>query len=184
MRKYACLPLLLAVLLGSCKDRHAVTATNTVTEKATGITARQKELQTKYSAMLGVEPGRITNFALYQFIDEWYGTPYLYGGKTRNGVDCSGLTGNLYAQVFHKTISGSSASLFQACEPLEKSELKEGDLVFFRIDGNKISHVGIYLQNGKFVHATTKKGVMINDLKEEYYSKYFFKGGRIKDKQS
>jgi lipoprotein Spr len=57
--------------------------------------------------------------------------------------------------------------------------MEEGDLVFFKIEGNQVSHIGVYLQNNKFVHATTKKGVIINDLDELYYKKYYFKSGRI-----
>ena len=73
-----------------------------------------------------------------------------------------------------------------AAEKISEKELKEGDLVFFTINSKpnakegQVSHMGIYLQNNKFVHATTKAGVMINDLDEEYYKKYFEGGGRIK----
>ena len=63
---------------------------------------------------------------------------------------------------------------------VSKSNLEEGDLLFFKIDGDKISHIGVYLQNNKFVHATTKKGVMIDDLDEAYYKKYYYKAGRLK----
>ena len=75
---------------------------------------------------------------------------------------------------------GSSASIYHQCSAISKDKLKEGDLVFFKIDSKEISHVGIYLQNNKFIHATTKAGVMIDDLNEEYYRKYFKGGGAIK----
>ena len=70
--------------------------------------------------------------------------------------------------------------MYNQCKHISKQELQEGDLVFFRIDSKDISHVGIYLQNNKFVHATTKAGVMIDDLDEEYYKKYFISGGKTK----
>ena len=52
--------------------------------------------------------------------------------------------------------------------------------MFFKIESDKVSHIGVYLQNNKFVHASTKKGIHIDDLDEPYYKKYFYKGGRIK----
>ncbi|TND00894.1 MAG: lipoprotein Spr [Bacteroidetes bacterium] len=172
---------LVLVLLSasSCRNHRAATSTNNNTNTS-ATNQKNKALQQKYATLLAVESSDISNIPLYAFIDEWYGVPYKYGGKTKSGVDCSGLASNLYTQVFSKNISGSAANLYSLCKPLGQDELKEGDLVFFKIDGNRISHVGIYLQNGRFVHATTKRGVMINELKEEYYKKYYFKGGRLK----
>ena len=100
--------------------------------------------------------------------------------KNKNGIDCSNFTSTLYSNVYSKPLTGSSSSIFNQCKVISKNNLEEGDLVFFKIDGDNISHIGVYLQNNKFVHATTKKGVMIDDLDEEYYKKYYYKGGRIK----
>ena len=146
----------------------------------TAVHSSYKTIEEKYAQLLRVDKENISNKKLYSFIDDWYGTPYLYGGKTKRGIDCSGFTIILYKEVFEKELSGSSASLYNQSEKISKAELKEGDLVFFKIDSKEISHIGIYLQNNKFVHATTKAGVMIDDLNEEYYKKYFEGGGRIK----
>lgn len=70
--------------------------------------------------------------------------------------------------------------MIQDVKKVPKEELKDGDIVFFKINGNKISHVGIYIGDNKFIHASTKRGVVINDLNEVYYKKYFYTGGRIK----
>lgn len=137
-------------------------------------------LKKKYAAKLGVTEKEITNLALYRFIDDWYGTPYKYGGKSKGGVDCSGFTSILYAQVYKKTISGSSTSLFDQCNAVSEKNLEEGNLVFFKINSDKVSHVGVYLKNHRFVHASTHKGVIISSLEEEYYKKYFYKGGKVK----
>jgi lipoprotein Spr len=142
--------------------------------------APKKNIQNKYAALLNVDASRIDNIPLYSFIDEWYGVPYKYGGKSKSGIDCSNFTCTLYSSVYKKPISGTSASLYEQCKTVSKKDLEEGDLVFFKIDGDKISHIGIYLQNNKFVHATTKKGVMIDDLDEAYYQKYYYKSGRLK----
>ncbi|MGL4596112.1 MAG: C40 family peptidase [Bacteroidia bacterium] len=146
----------------------------------TGPSAENRRLQTKYAPMLGVPESEIKNFALYGFIDDWYGTSYLYGGKTKSGIDCSGLVGTLYKQVYQKDFTGPSASMHTRCEKRTINQLQEGDLVFFKIGSNKISHVGVYLKNRRFVHASTKKGVIISSLDETYYKTYFFEGGKPK----
>jgi lipoprotein Spr len=138
-----------------------------------------RSIEEKYSHLLGVDEENISNTKLYSFIDDWYGVPYKYAGNTKKGVDCSGFTIILYKEVFGKVISGTSASLYNQSKKLSKEDLHEGDLVFFKIDSKEVSHIGIYLQNNKFVHATTKAGVMIDDLNEEYYRKYFTGGGKI-----
>ena len=136
-------------------------------------------IQTKYAGILEETPKDLENIKLLEFIDHWYGVPYKYGGRSKKGVDCSNFVSLIYDQVYGKTISGSSASLINLCSPVKKEALKEGDLVFFKIQQDKVSHVGFYLRNNKFVHATTKGGVMINDLDEVYYQKYFYKAGRV-----
>lgn len=129
---------------------------------------------------MGVKETEITNITLYKFIDSWYGVPYKSAGKSKNGVDCSGFVSILCQQVFNKIVGGSSATMYAACDPVSEKNLEEGDLVFFKINSDKVSHVGVYLKNRRFVHASTHKGVMINSLDEVYYAKYFYKGGKIK----
>ncbi len=138
------------------------------------------ELQTKYATLLGTNTEQIKNLKLYQFIDEWYGVPYKYGGKTKEGIDCSDFTATLCKTVYNKTVEVPSSKIYSMTQPIDMSEIQEGDLVFFKIESSKISHVGVYLQNNKFIHASTKKGVIINDLNEAYYKKYFYKAGRLK----
>lgn len=155
----------------------AFTATSCATRKS--ATAKTyKSLEEKYAQQLGVSKESISNKTLYSFINEWEGVRYEYGGKTKKGVDCSGFASILYKEVFGREISGSSRSIYDQCSKLPENELKEGDLVFFAIESKDVSHVGIYLQNNKFVHATTKAGVRIDDLHSEYYKKYFSGGGR------
>jgi lipoprotein Spr len=139
-----------------------------------------QKLREKYAELLGVPVKDIDDISLYAFIDEWYGVPYQYGGKTKKGIDCSGFTTVFYKEIYKRNLSGTSSSLFQQCDVVSKGNLKPGDLVFFKIEQKSISHIGIYLQNNKFIHATTKRGVMIDDLDEAYYKKYFYKAGRPK----
>jgi hypothetical protein len=158
--------------MGSCNGEKHVAADS--------ASSRAKILQKKYSAILGVNENAITNIALYNFIDEWYSVPYKSAGKTKAGVDCSGFVSLLYAQVYKKTISGPSTSIFDECSMVAEKNLEEGDLVFFKINSDKVSHIGVYLQNRHFVHASVHNGVIISSLDEAYYKKYFFKGGKLK----
>jgi lipoprotein Spr len=132
-----------------------------------------------YAAKLGVSKSDITNYKLYNFIDLWYGTPYKYAGRTEAGVDCSDFAAILLQSVYDITVSGAVTTIYKQCKPIKASQLREGDLVFFRIKSKSLSHVGIYLQNHKFVHASVHAGVMIDDLGEAYYKKYFRAAGRI-----
>ncbi len=119
--------------------------------------------------------------SLYEFVVEWYGVPYRYGECSKNGVDCSGFVNMLYQKVYHKNLERQADEIFhRQCKKIDKKDAEEGDLVFFKIESKKITHVGVYLRNNKFVHASTKKGVMISDLNEPYYQKYFFAIGRVK----
>jgi cell wall-associated NlpC family hydrolase len=134
----------------------------------------------KYSKVMQVSPNSISNVILYQFIDEWYGTRYRLGGTGKNGIDCSALVQKLYNYVYGMDVVRTSLMQFRSSEYIaSKENLKEGDLVFFRIHGGPVSHVGIYLKNNYFVHASSSKGVMISNLDESYWVRYFVGGGRL-----
>ena len=143
----------------------------------------QKELQEAfdYTKLTGTVPDSSANLALYEVIAGWLGTPYKYSGDCKDGIDCSGFVSMVYQQVFGIRLAESSADIYKEVKPIHKSSLKEGDLVFFKIKKHRISHVGIFLANNKFVHASVRQGVTISDLDEPYYRKYFFKGGRVKN---
>ena len=160
------------LVLYSCSSKKEIHSSNPKKEENKNYYAK------KYAQLLGVDEKEIKNKKLYSFIDSWYGTPYLYGGNNKAGVDCSGFTKNLHEEVFQKKIPRTAESQQKECENISKNQLEEGDLIFFKIESKKISHVGVYLQNHKFIHASTKKGVVISDLNQEYYKKYFYSAGR------
>lgn len=174
--------IFLSIYIQSCKHHQTITKTDTKTDTKPKETTNTKStsLKKQYAEKLGVSEKSISNTKLYEYINEWLGVPYKYAGKDKKGIDCSGLTSNLYYNVYKKTISPSTKALIEEVTKIKQSELKEGDLVFFNIESTKPTHVGVYLQNNKFVHASSKKGVMISDLNEPYFKKYFMTGGRVK----
>jgi murein DD-endopeptidase / murein LD-carboxypeptidase len=139
-----------------------------------------ESIVSKYALKLEVKPSEIKNAKLYTFIDNWYAVPYKYGGKAKTGIDCSGLVIKLYKEVYDKDVCCSSQSLYSQVKAISQDDLQEGDLIFFKINSENISHVGLYLMNHKFVHASSSKGVVISDLQESYYKKYYYKSGRLK----
>ncbi len=138
------------------------------------------ELQTKYASAMGVMPEAICNLGLYHFIEEWYGVRYRLGGNDKEGIDCSAFAQKLYENVFCMSLYRSAMEQFRTCRLVEDVDsLEEGDLVFFRTRGKRISHVGVYLKNKHFVHASTSSGVMISSLEDSYWSRYFAGAGRV-----
>ena len=135
-------------------------------------------LQFKYAQLLNMDVESITNFTLYNFIEKWWATPYRYGCATQKGIDCSAYSGTLLHDVYGFTATRTARDQYSGCEKMDRDNLQEGDLVFFKTRRG-VSHVGVYLRNGYFTHASTSSGVMISNLDETYYSKKFIGGGRI-----
>jgi lipoprotein Spr len=122
---------------------------------------------------------KVENPNLYFEIYRWLGKPYLLGGSSTSGIDCANFIKVIYAKIYQRNIDGNATTFFPKCSALEFSDMSaEGDLVFFKIGKSDISHVGIYLQHGKFAHATVHGGVTISDVEDPYWSKYFFKSAR------
>jgi len=140
-------------------------------------------LKAKYAGYLGVRPDHITNIALYKFIDSWMDTPYLWGGDDKKGIDCSALMQLLLDSVYAIKIPRTSVEQFYA-RWIDKfrstKHLSEGDLIFFKTIGdNVVSHVGLYLDNGKFINSSSSKGVSIASLNDPYWSSRLVGAGRI-----
>ncbi|MDI9337902.1 MAG: NlpC/P60 family protein [Alphaproteobacteria bacterium] len=144
----------------------------------------QTKLTNKYLNIIGDPYIFEINSNLLGFVDEWMGIDHKYGGKDKNGIDCSGLVHAMFKTLYHINTSGSSLHVFQECVKLKSSELKEGDLVFFKTTSKSISHVGIYLTNNKFVHCSSSYGVTISDLRDGYYAARFVGAGRFPIPQS
>ncbi len=101
-------------------------------------------------------------------LSPWLGTPYLLGGNTKEGTDCSGFVSSVYMEKERMPIPRTSAEEFEKGKYVAKNDLIIGDLVFF---GNRfrVSHVGIYVGKGNFIHASTSKGVTVSPLDDSYW---------------
>ena len=117
------------------------------------------------------------NMHLLAYLDEWCGTRYRYGGNSKQGIDCSAFSEGLLASVYQLAVPRTVREQYQQSQRIDLYDLQEGDLVFFNTRG-PLSHVGVYLMNNKFVHASTSGGVMVSDLNETYFLKRYAGAGR------
>ena len=109
-------------------------------------------------------------------IKPWIGTKYQYGQASKSGTDCSGYVMNIYKEKTGVSLPHSSTAMYGMGKKIDKDELKAGDLVFFG-GGSGVDHVGLYLSDGNFTHASTSKGVMISPLSDPYWQPRY-KGAR------
>jgi probable lipoprotein NlpC len=170
-----------ALVLSSCHSKKLVVKNYSERQGPYVMVKPDKSLAEKYAAYMGLNRNDIQNGRLYSFIEEWYGTPYKFGGMGKDGVDCSALVFLLQLQVYNQPLPRTCALQVNTIKRKYEEELQEGDLVFFDFDGKQFSHVGVYLQNGYFVHASTRKGVIIARLHDNGIYKYFSRGGTVVD---
>ena len=140
-------------------------------------------LKFKYAILENCSVEELGNPKLLSFMDYWYGAPYRYGGISRDGVDCSGFAFLLMTSVYGiASLPRTSKEQYEASRHISRDQLQEGDLVFFHTLGKRraVTHVGVYLRNNKFVHASVS-GVMISDMNDGYYDRHFIGAGRVVD---
>lgn len=136
-------------------------------------------LQFKYAILLDASVERLTNIALLQDMDHWWGTRYCMGGSTENCIDCSAFTQIIMRDVYKADVPRTARAQYDNSRRIGMEELAEGDLIFFQTVGRDISHVGIYVTNSKFVHAATSGGVMVSDLNDPYWRSRYKGAGRV-----
>jgi len=141
---------------------------------------KASDLHLKYAILLNTEVEQVQDNFLLKHIDEWYGTRYRYGGTTKSGIDCSAFVQVIYLSAFGMSLPRTARDQYHGCHIISATEMKTGDLVFFNTTGG-ISHVGIYLQNNKFIHASASFGVTISDLFDPYYLRRFLGAGRLEN---
>jgi probable lipoprotein NlpC len=116
--------------------------------------------------------------ALKKHFTSWKGTRYRYGGLSRKGVDCSGFTLLTYKELFGMSLPRTVREQVKKGQKVQRASLQPGDLVFFKT-GIFQKHVGIYLEDDQFMHASRSRGVMISRLDNSYWKKRYWKAKRI-----
>jgi len=107
----------------------------------------------------------------------WVGTPYVLGGTTRSGIDCSALIQNIYVEAFSLELPRTTEEQVLEGDRVDESNLKAGDLVFFRPPG-PYNHVGVYVGEGYFLHASSSQGVKLSRLDNSYWKRYYWQARR------
>ncbi len=114
---------------------------------------------------------------LLSFYKDWEGTKYRLGGTSKKGIDCSSFVQQAMKNSSNVTLPRSTKEQINIGKTISKNELQMGDLVFFKT--GRTNHVGIYIEDGKFMHASTKIGVTISELDNTYFKKNYWKAQRI-----
>lgn len=134
---------------------------------------------TEYSKKLGYDLSAGCNPRLVATVSDWLGVRYRRAGFSKAGIDCSGFVSKMYEEVYNISLTHSSASMiYQMKEMVSRHNLKDGDIIFFKIHGGRISHVGLYLGDNKFIHASSTRGIVVDDLRSPYYAKAYYAAGR------
>ncbi len=118
--------------------------------------------------------------ALAEEIKAFLGAPYVWGGSSPEGTDCSGFVYAVFRRAWGLVLPRSAEAMFATGEPVEKDSLRFSDLVFFEANGQgQITHVGIYVAKGLFVHASPSRGVILSDLDEQYFRRHYVGARRL-----
>jgi len=131
-----------------------------------------------------IKPERKTNSnkvrsAILAEFSNWKGTRYHLGGTTHNGVDCSALMQHIFSDSFHKSLPRTTTQQIRNGEHVNKGMLKPGDLVFFHTSPG-MRHVGVYVGNNEFIHASSSEGVTISSLANRYWVEHYETARRLK----
>lgn len=162
--------VLTSVILTGCgSSRHSVS-------NRRGGSAVSSSQKVEISASLAPQ-----SRSLLKEVDGWLGTPYKYGGNDHNGIDCSALMLRVYNDALNIKLPRNSRAQSDYCTPIGRNELIPGDLVFFATTkgSSKVSHVGMYIGDGRMVHSSASRGVIVSDLSADYYTRTFAGAGRV-----
>lgn len=141
---------------------------------------RKAAVSTTVGARAAEAMANLKSKELYRFITDWTGVTYKLGGNDKKGIDCSGFSLILAKEIYGISLPRRSRDQAEAVKEKPLSKLKEGDLIFFSFGGNEVDHVGVYLNGDFFVHASTIRGVVVDDLRLPVYQKSIVKTGTLK----
>lgn len=181
MRKPICQLIVLLIMILSlcgCKSSNQLvnyTGSGYVVDLGDGIAGNTRK-KSKYANGKSGDERKLVAEAY-----TWLGTRYRYGGEDRNGVDCSGLTMQVYKSAWGIKLPRTSSEQQRFCHLINKDRLQVGDLVFFATSGDKskVSHVGIYIGDGRMIHSSASRGVIISGINENYFVKHYHSSGYV-----
>lgn len=164
------------------KKTTEVVSTNTLTNK-TSINKDNLEAISSSLAGFITSPEFVKNMeqdeVMFKFI-EYMNTPYLWGGTSKRGIDCSAFIQTMFFQALGVELPRTSLEQSGVGEPVDRADLKFGDLVFFdTMRKGRVTHVGMYLGNGYFAHSGSKTGVAVASLDSEFYTRVYLKAKRV-----
>lgn len=163
------LPFLIILIFTACSKKEIIISQNTLPYPSASL---QKTIEENQSNPIFI------NQSLNSFYKEWEGVKYKFGGNSKKGIDCSAFIQKAYKQSLNIKIPRTTLHQSKIGKNIKKSQLQYGDLVFFKT-GKNSRHVGIYVNNGKFMHASSSKGVTISRLDNIYFNKHYWKSTRI-----
>lgn len=129
-----------------------------------------------------VDPGRMTTSEYLRFgliLQRHLGKPYKGSSKWEEGLDCSKFTSEVFREFKRTNLPRTVALQVREGKEVPRNRLRYADLVFFRTERNRISHVGVYIGNNEFIHASTSRGVIISNLSEKYWAERYASARRI-----
>lgn len=174
--------VLLAAGLASCKSHKTVVVRATGKPVATATVTPTPVVPKNAASKKNYANDKKISNELVKQARTWIGTPYRYGANTKKkGTDCSGLTMSLFKDVANLSLPRNSAAQCDYCFNVPRNSMQPGDLVFFTSStrGGKVTHVGLYIGNGKMIHASTSRGVIESGLDEKYYDSHYHSSGRV-----
>jgi len=174
--KYILYALILSLLFAGCSRRPSHYPKHKKYSKSTSKSLAHTS--TKKSAPTSSQKSRSNLNKIYAEYKQWKGTPYRYGGISKGGVDCSGFVLQTYRKLFNIKLPRSTKDQVKKGKRVYINQLRAGDLVFFKTGWN-VRHVGIYLEKGKFAHASSSKGVIISSMHTGYWKKNYWQARRI-----
>jgi cell wall-associated NlpC family hydrolase len=164
---YRALPVLLVLVFSACTSSRVMVPERESAPATEPAVAKQP-----------VTPPSDVEDRLRSEVEAWWGASHRWGGTQRDGVDCSGFVMVLYRDLFDRLLPRTTAEQSRAGTPVERGELTAGDLVFF-LPPTKTRHVGIYLSDGQFAHASTSQGVTISQLDQPYWQRAYWQARRV-----
>ena len=162
--KRLCALLTIALLFSAC---------STTQQKYKKLPPRQTK-KTSYK----LHKKNFVTTTLYKEYEKWAGVKYCYGGEDKNGMDCSALVQRIYKEAFNIKLPRTTKEQIKAGKAVSKKALKEGDILFFKTSYN-VLHSGIYLEKGEFIHASSKYGVTLSNIRNPYWRAKYYKARRL-----